>query len=265
MHAIERLLKGFERFQQHYFEEAPALYDALRAGQHPQTLLIGCSDSRVDPGLLLGSDPGDLFTVRNVANLVPPCHETESGRLHGVSAAIQFAVEQLRVARIIVMGHSGCGGIRALLARPAADGDTPAPRQDFIGPWVRIAAPARHLVDQTMPDASADQRQHACEQASILVSLRNLESFPFVRDARERGALTLHGWYFDIAAGALLAYSDRADSFLPLVCPLPAAHPGGIRNRLRPTRRHDDACTDGEADGKAARSYVDPTLSGMDT
>lgn len=219
MHEIERLLKGFQRFQQHYFEDAPALFDVLRAGQRPPTLLIGCSDSRVDPGLLLGSDPGDLFTVRNVGNLVPPCHETESGQLHGVSAAIQFAVEQLHVARIIVMGHSGCGGIRALLSRPDPDG-VEAPPQDFIGPWVRIAAPARRMVDQTLAGADPEQRQRACEQAAILVSLRNLESFPFVRDARERGALTLHGWYFDIAAGALLAYSERADSFLPLVCPL---------------------------------------------
>jgi len=238
MHTIERLLKGFERFQQHYFEDAPALFDALRAGQHPQTLLIGCSDSRVDPGLLLGSDPGDLFTVRNVANLVPPCSEMETGQLHGVSAAIQFAVEQLRVARIIVMGHSGCGGIRALLARPEAEGDTAPARagQDFIGPWVRIAAPARRLVEQTMPDASAEQRQHACEQASILVSLRNLESFPFVRAACERGELTLHGWYFDIAAGALLAYSDRADSFLPLVCPLPDAPVCEVRHIVTTVR-----------------------------
>jgi len=218
MHEIERLLKGFERFQRRYFEAKPELFDALRTGQHPQTLLIGCSDSRVDPGLLLGCDPGELFTVRNVANLVPPYGDGGSGRLHGVSAAIQFAVEQLRVARIIVMGHAGCGGIRALLARPddsATDG-----AQDFIGPWVRIASPARRLVEQSLPEADPAERQRACEQAAILVSIRNLESFPFVRQACERGALTLHGWYFDLEAGALLAYSPRADDFLPLVCPL---------------------------------------------
>ena len=219
MHQIERLLKGFERFQQHYFEDAPALYDTLRDGQHPQTLLIGCSDSRVDPGLLLGCDPGDLFTVRNVANLVPPCGDMESGQLHGVSAAIQFAVEQLRVARIIVMGHSGCGGIRALLARPEND-VAPAAQQDFIGPWMRIAMPERRLVNQTLADADATQRQRACEQSTVLVSLRNLMSFPFVGKACDAGQLSLHGWYFDLEAGALLAYSERADSFLPLVCPL---------------------------------------------
>lgn len=224
MHEIERLLKGFERFQQRYFDAEPALFDDLKHGQHPATLLVGCSDARVDPGLLLGCRPGDLFTVRNVANLVPPCNTDlgAEGSLHGVSAAIQFAVEQLAVARIIVMGHAGCGGIRALLARPDAQAPpTSGPQTDFIGPWMRIAEGARHQVDQTLPDASPAQRQRACEQAAILVSLRNLRTFPFVRRAIEEGRLTLHGWYFDLEAGALHGYSERADGFLPMVCPLP--------------------------------------------
>ncbi|KWR81253.1 carbonic anhydrase [Cupriavidus sp. IDO] len=224
MHQIERLLRGFERFQQRYFDDEPELFDALKAGQRPPTLLIGCSDSRVDPGLLLGCDPGELFTVRNIGNLVPPCTGRHEGSLHGVSAAIQFAVEQLRVERIIVMGHAGCGGIRTLLAQPAGEAACAhAPDDagnDFIGPWVRIAAAARQQVEETLSGASAEQRQRACEQAAILVSLRNLESFPFVRDALAQQRLTLHGWYFDLEAGALLAYSQRADGFLPLVCPL---------------------------------------------
>ncbi|CAN7711579.1 Carbonic anhydrase 1 [compost metagenome] len=225
MHHIEQLLKGFERFQQRYFDDEPGLFDTLRTGQRPPTLLIGCSDSRVDPGLLLGCDPGELFTVRNIGNLVPPCTGRHEGSLHGVSAAIQFAVQQLRVARIIVMGHGGCGGIRALLAQPADTGDHPPDESedpDYIGAWVRIAAPARRQVEETLATASAAERQRGCEQAAILVSLRNLQTFPFVRRALEAGRLTLHGWYFDLQAGALLAYSQRADSFLPLVCPLPA-------------------------------------------
>lgn len=225
MHHIEHLLKGFESFQQRYFDDEPGLFDTLRTGQRPPTLLIGCSDSRVDPGLLLGCDPGELFTVRNIGNLVPPCTGRHEGSLHGVSAAIQFAVQHLRVTRIIVMGHGGCGGIRALLAQPADAGDH-APDDsgdpDYLGAWVRIAAPARRQVDETLATASAAQRERACEQAAILVSLRNLQTFPFVRRALEAGTLTLHGWYFDLQAGALLAYSQRADSFLPLVCPLPA-------------------------------------------
>lgn len=214
MHDLERFIDGFQRFQLHYFEHTPALYRDLREGQHPNTLLIGCCDSRVDPALLLGCDPGDIFTVRNVANLVPPCNHGLSHQ--GVAAAIQFAVDQLRVARIIILGHAQCGGIRALVEqRFPVDGET-----DFIGRWVRIAEPARARVAQQLPMATAAERQRACELAAILISLRNLESFPWVQQRLAQGDITLHGWYFDLDAGALLAYSPRADAFLPLVCPL---------------------------------------------
>jgi carbonic anhydrase len=214
MHDIERFLGGFQRFQRQYFGVDPALYCDLREGQHPNTLLIGCCDSRVDPALLLGCDPGEIFTVRNVANLVPPCHR---GMNHqGVSSAIQFAVDQLQVARIIVLGHARCGGIRALMEqRFAKDGAT-----DFIGRWVAIADAARRQVEQQMPTANHAERCRACELAAILVSLTNLRTFPWVAERLETGRLTLHGWYFDLDAGALLAYSPRSDAFLPLVCPL---------------------------------------------
>ncbi|MGS1107380.1 carbonic anhydrase [Achromobacter anxifer] len=214
MRDIERLVDGFQRFQQQYYEDAPSLYRNLCEGQHPSTLLVGCCDSRVDPAMLLGCDPGDIFTVRNVANLVPPA-STDRG-LQGVLAAIQFAVEQLQVSRIIVLGHAHCGGIRALMdRRTRGDGET-----DYLERWMDIAEPARRQVLQQMPQATAAERRRACEQASILISLRNLEELPFVRRAVESGGLTLHGWYFDLVAGALLAYSARADAFLPIVCPL---------------------------------------------
>ncbi len=215
MHDIERFIQGFERFQRHYFEDAPSLYNDLRQGQHPGTLLIGCCDSRVDPALLLGCDPGDLFTVRNVASLVPPCGSAKSH--HGVSAAIQFAVQSLKVSRIIVLGHAQCGGIRALIEqRFDATRD-----DDFIGRWVSIAEPARARVEATLQGAPESERRRACELAAILVSLKNLETFPWVRTAMDAGELTLHGWYFDLDSGALLAYAPRSDAFLPLVCPLP--------------------------------------------
>ncbi len=214
MHDLERFITGFQRFQQQYFDTAPDLFQDLRAGQHPRTLLIGCSDSRVDPALLLGCDPGDIFTIRNVANLVPP-HERRTGH-QGVAAAIQFAVDSLRVDRVIVLGHSSCGGIRALVEqRLPSEGET-----DFIGRWVRIAEPARERTMRQMPLASDADRRRACELGAILVSLKNLETFPWVAQRVAEGNLTLHGWYFDMNAGALLAYSPRADAFLPLVCPL---------------------------------------------
>ncbi|MEW9898693.1 carbonic anhydrase [Chitinivorax sp. PXF-14] len=214
MSDLQRFIDGFCRFQQHFFEETPELFEQLRGGQRPGTLLIGCCDSRVDPALLLGVDPGDIFTIRNIGNLVPPC--VAGTRHQGVSAAIQFAVQQLEVERIIVLGHAQCGGIRALLEnRYSINGEL-----DFIGRWMNIAASARDNVMSTLADATPAERQRACEQASILVSLKNLQSFPWVAERVEKGLLTLHGWYFDLEAGALLAYAPRSDSFLPVVCPL---------------------------------------------
>ncbi|KOF54135.1 MULTISPECIES: carbonic anhydrase [unclassified Achromobacter] len=214
MRDIERFIDGFQRFQRQYYEAAPSLYRNLREGQQPGTLLIGCCDSRVDPAMLLGCDPGDIFTVRNVANLVPP-PDRDQGH-HGVLAAIQFAVEQLRVSRIIVLGHAQCGGIRALMARPQGR----SAGEDYLNRWMDIAEPARARVLRQMPDAPEAERRRACEQASILISLRNLQALPCVDRAAQAGGLTLHGWYFDLMSGALLAYSQRADAFLPMVCPL---------------------------------------------
>lgn len=213
MHDIERFIGGFKKFQQRYFDHEPSLYTRLRGGQQPRTLLIGCCDSRVDPALLLGCDPGDIFTVRNVANLVPPYG---GGAAHqGVLAGIQFAVEQLQVGRIIVLGHSQCGGIRVLVEQNVSTDD----EAGVIGRWLGIAASARTQVMQQMPQAGVHEQRRACELASILVSLKNLESFACVRQRLDQTAITLHGWYFDMDAGTLLAYSQRADAFLPLVCP----------------------------------------------
>lgn len=214
MHDIERFIGGFKKFQQRYFDLQPSLYMRLRNGQRPRTLLIGCCDSRVDPALLLGCDPGDIFTVRNLANLVPPYGRTSPHQ--DVLAAIQYAIEQLQVERVIVLGHSQCGGVRALLEQQFPTDD----EAGMIGRWLGIAMPARNQVLRQMPQADVDQQRRACEQASILVSLKNLESLSSVRHRLEQTAITLHGWYFDMEAGALLAYSPRADAFLPLVCPL---------------------------------------------
>ncbi|SMC28438.1 carbonic anhydrase [Andreprevotia lacus DSM 23236] len=211
MHDLQRFIDGFQRFQQQYFGHDRALYSDLLQGQRPSTLLIGCCDSRVDPALLLGCDPGDIFTVRNVANLVPPFDPAQ--HIAGVTSAVQFAVAQLGVARVIVLGHAQCGGIRALLEERLSGSD----ETDFITRWMQIVAPARDEIERRMPEADAGERRRACEMAAILVSLRNLETFPWVQRRVAEGVLTLHGWYFDLEAGTLLAYSPRADGFLPLV------------------------------------------------
>ncbi|WMW81714.1 carbonic anhydrase [Undibacterium cyanobacteriorum] len=217
---IHQFIEGFQRFQSKYFSGDTKLYDRLSSGQNPTTLLVGCCDSRVDPALLLDCDPGDIFVIRNVANLVPPCNET--GNQQGVSAAIQFAVEALKVERIIVMGHEKCGGIRALM-----QGYQPSRKIDFIGRWMRIVEPVKQQVLSRLAHCSVEVQNHACELGAIILSLNNLRSFPWVRERVEAGELALHGWYFDMTNGALLAYSDRTDSFLPMVCPLGVSHADG--------------------------------------
>lgn len=214
---ISHFIEGFQRFQHKYFAGESSLYQKLNNGQKPTTLLIGCCDSRVDPALLLDCDPGDIFVIRNVANLVPPCNEASNQQ--GVSAAIQYAIEALNVKRVIIMGHEKCGGIRALM-----QGYTPSPTLDFIGRWMKIVEPVKQQVLHQLVNCSADDQNRACELGAIILSLNNLRSFPWVAEREARGELALHGWYFDMSNGALLAYSERSDTFLPMVCPLGIAH-----------------------------------------
>lgn len=202
MAEIEELLQGFRRFRTKYFLENRDLFNNLAAhGQSPKTMVIGCSDSRVDPAIIMDAAPGDLFVVRNVANLVPPS-ET-GGVYHGTSAALEYAVRHLQVKNIVVLGHAQCGGIQALM-----EGNEE--RDGFIGAWVKIAARARDKVLERWPGIGQELQQRACERASILVSLDNLMSFTFIKDAVEAGRLQLFGWYFNIGNGELLQYdSDK--------------------------------------------------------
>lgn len=203
MKEIERFITGFRAFQQDYFGPDSSHYQTLRQGQNPKTMIIGCSDSRVDPAILTNCEPGDIFTVRNVANLVPP-YEENTG-YHGVSAALEFAVCALEVDHIIVLGHSQCGGIQALMT-----GDCGCQGSGFVARWMSIATPVRQRILAELPGKEIKLQQRAAEQAAILLSLENLHSFPFVAEQLAAGTLALHGWYFDLAIGELLEY--RADS-----------------------------------------------------
>ncbi len=206
MSDINKLIAGFQRFQANYFGGDRELFARLKQGQNPGAMVIACSDSRVDPAILLDAQPGDLFMVRNVANLVPP-YERGAG-LHGVSTALEFGVCVLGVAHLIVLGHSQCGGVRALME---------GTQGDFMGNWVNIAARAKERVLAEFPGASHQEQCHACEEASILVSLENLLTFPWIRERVEQGKLVLHGWYFDIDSGRLVAYDASARAFQPLI------------------------------------------------
>ena len=208
---ISTFVKGFGRFQEKYFAGEDSIFETLRRGQSPSTLVISCCDSRADPAMLLGANPGDIFVVRNVGNLVPPYQN--GAEMPGIRADIEFAIKGLNVSNIIILGHSGCGGIRALM-----DGEgITANHYEFIGNWVSIAREARDRVFRELAHEPDAVQSRACEHWAIGLSLRNLMTFPWIREKVAAGALTLHGWYFDIQAGELLAYSAETQTFAPLV------------------------------------------------
>jgi len=207
---VTKFLTGIENFQQQHFGENSELASTLIEGQKPQALLIGCCDSRVDPALVTDSSQGDLFILRNIANLVPPYLKNDD--YHGVSSSIEYAVCHLEVSDIIVFGHSNCGGIGALM--DSAQGEEAG---EFIGKWVNIAASARDKVLREMPNETPDKQARACEKEAILVSLRNLMTFPWVKERVAKGQLSLHGWYYNMGTGQLRSYNQLTEEFDVLV------------------------------------------------
>lgn len=209
MNELEKLKEGFRRFRQFYYKDNPELFRQLNEkGQSPGALVISCCDSRVQPAQIMDVSPGDIFVVRNIANLVPAY--VDDGKTHGTSAAIEFAVKHLKVPHIIIMGHSQCGGIRALM-----EGEHEGKLHKFIDPWMAIMSPAREMIEQEHTHASLDEKCSLCERAAIGVSLDNLMTFPFITRAIEANMLQLHGWYFDIVHGEL--YIRETDSsFTPV-------------------------------------------------
>ena len=193
MRRMERLLNGYRRFRQDRWPERRRQFETLAdSGQEPRALVISCADSRVDPGMIFDAGPGELFVVRNVANLVPPY--APDGAYHGTSAALEFAVRVLNVPEIMVMGHALCGGVRAML-----DG-APPEASDFIAPWIGLAAKAKERALAQIGDVD---RQLLCEQETIRLALENLLTFPWIAARVAAGETRLSGAHFDIRSGEL--------------------------------------------------------------
>jgi carbonic anhydrase len=225
---MQRLLAGIKGFQKRYYEQSPErMKELTEHGQHPKVLLISCSDSRVDPAILTGASPGDLFVVRNVANLVPP-YKLE-GNYDGARAAIEYAVRDLGVSHIVVLGHAHCGGIKALLATLSGQ----RLERDFIGSWVSMALDAcfKYILNpggKTQP-ATGDmevtevdmgtlcQHQHLAERAAIRGSLANLATYPWIKERMADGTLSLHGWWFDLETGDVWSTDEDNTNFLPVL------------------------------------------------
>ncbi len=197
-HEFKKMLHGYHEFREKYAQGDHSIMKSLSYGQSPNTMVVACCDSRVDPALILQCDPGDLFVVRNVANIVPPYRKDDAH--HGTSAALEFGICMLRVKNLILLGHSQCGGIEALL------NNTATPSNDFIHSWVSIIR-------------QSDQAQYTPnEYAKIALhqSRQNCLSFPWLKEKVESGELTLHLWFFDIKEGQIYAYSPAHNVFQPL-------------------------------------------------
>ena len=221
--ALAALIDGAHTFRQREYLGNRDLMPRLAAGQHPAVLLIGCSDSRVDPALICGAQPGDVFTLRNVANLVPAYVSGEDaatdGLGHGVRAALEYGVKALGVSHVVVFGHAHCGGVKAMIdiARRKP------PAFEFIGPWLNVAD---GVCDRVLAELAAERGRdvdaddlvaHAAlvERRSVLHSLDNLRTYPWIQERIEAGALAVHGWWFDLDDGRLWATHPRTGAFLP--------------------------------------------------
>lgn len=209
---MQRLIEGVHKFRTDEFGNYRRLFRKLsQEGQNPHTLFITCSDSRVLAELITQSKPGDLFVVKNVGNIVPP--GSVAGDTNSTAAAIEFAVENLRVSDIVICGHSQCGAISALLDKKPVSGQTPHLRD-----WLKVAAPVLDTMKKDYAHLHEPaERETAAAEENVLFGLDNLHSYPCVQDRLADGTLRLHGWFFKIATAELFAYDPDTRQFSPLV------------------------------------------------
>ena len=211
----DRLIDGYGSFLGNRFPRERERYEMLaQGGQNPEIMIIGCCDSRVSPEVIFDAGPGEIFVVRNVANLVPP-YET-NGQFHGTSAALEYAVQALLVKHIVVLGHARCGGIRSYAEKRA-----PLSSGDFIGKWMSIIAPSADTLEDP-GEVPSDDYVTRLELAAIGQSLANLMTFGSVRRRVAAGELQLHGAYFGVATGRLLVLDQAGGTFKPLAGPAPS-------------------------------------------
>ena len=209
MNFPQRLIEGYGAFTSGRLQSEQSRYRELaERGQTPEIMVIGCCDSRVSPEVIFDARPGELFVVRNVANLVPP-YETD-GKYHGVSAALEFGVGVLKVKHIVILGHAHCGGVRAF-----AEGAEPISPGDFVGRWMSLMAPAAEKVGPRGSMSRAEYLERM-EKASVVNTLDNLMTFPRLAKLIERGAVTLHGAYFGVAKGELSVLDRTTGEFRPV-------------------------------------------------
>lgn len=206
------LLQRYQGWKATSYEENQAWYRRLAdEGQRPRAMVISCCDSRVHVTSIFGADSGEFFIHRNIANLVPPYQP--DGDHHGTSAAIEYAVQVLKVTHLLVLGHSSCGGVKGCIDMCQGKAPDLEAKDSFVGRWMDILKPKYELVADIKDEA---QQAKELERHSVLASIENLMTFPFVREKVEKGQLSLHGLWVDIGAGDLYHYLPEEEAFLPV-------------------------------------------------
>jgi carbonic anhydrase len=208
---LSKLIEGYRRFREIAWERERERWSELAEGQNPKVMILSCADSRVDPAEIFDARPGEMFVVRNIAALAPP-YETSRG-FHGVSAALEFAVSQLEVGEILVMGHGLCGGCAAALT--GQFDDTPPGEGHFIADWVRMLDGPRDKVRAQHDELDREAFQEM-EREAVKLSLANLRTFPWIADREQSGSLMLHGAHFSIAEGRLYVLDEAEEDFRPV-------------------------------------------------
>jgi carbonic anhydrase len=205
---IESLVQGYEKFRKKYYGQDTSEFDELvRSGQKPEILMIACCDSRVDPAIVTNCRPGDLFVIRNVANLVPPYEDDNT--YHGTSAALEFGITGLGIQHIIVFGHTECGGIKALVENQ----NDVRSGKGFISKWMELAKPAYDQVMEFHGATHVEEQAHLCGQYSLINSYKNLFTFPWIKERVDAGTLYVHAWYFDLHSGNIFCFDPEKYGF----------------------------------------------------
>jgi carbonic anhydrase len=203
---MNRIYKGIHKFQESYFKKEEEFFQRLSQEQKPDVLFITCADSRVDPNLVTQSNPGEIFIVRNVGNIVPP-HDAIKDK-NSVAAALEFAVLNLKVTDIIVCGHSNCGAMKMLY-----EDEQFLRRMPHVNEWLQLSASMRDFMLKYYGNASDEIRQRVTEEENILFQLHNIQTYPFVKQALDEKTLYLHGWYYNIGTGIIYSYNTAEDVF----------------------------------------------------
>jgi carbonic anhydrase len=203
---MNRLFKGYMKFREEDFQSHRELFQELGRQQKPHTHFVGCSDSRVVPNLITQTHPGELFIIRNVANIVPPYRITEE--YVATTSAVEYAVLELKVDSIVVCGHSNCGGCAAMNMSEEQLVNMPHVRK-----WLAVSREVKGRVDRLMQGDSVEEREWLTEQVNILVQMRNLLTYPYIRERYEAGALNIYGWYYIIETSEIYNFNDEKEIF----------------------------------------------------